>query len=190
MLTVNLLPEELRVIKKKTSRPPYLIYGMLGVVVFLLITVSFYFDYLAAGSELKQVESTWRTLEPQSKKLKNLEFEVEKLFRPEKEFLAHHAVSGRPLSQLLMLLSAQLPETSWLTEIQMLQKDGKQNLMVKGIVLPGKNTTGIEAVEIYVNQLQKEIADAKLSLTTTRQKISELEVTQFIANFDWMIEKK
>ena len=185
MLTINLLPEELRVRKKSSVQLPYLKYAVIGAAVFLLVTVSFYFDYLAAVREFLEVEKTWKTIQPQSQQLKSLETEVETVIKPERNFLSKHVVTGRPMTGFMISLSVLLPETAWLTEVKMEQKEGNQNLFVKGVVLPSKTSSGIEAVEKYVHELQLKVPEAKLSLTTTRQKISNLEVTQFIANFDW-----
>lgn len=185
MLTINLLPTEFRVQKKNTVQLPYLKYAIIGGIVFMLVTVSFYFDYLAAVREFAEVEKTWKTLQPQSTQLKALENEVETVIKPERNFLSRHVVTGRPMTGFMVSLSELLPETAWLTEVKMEQKDGNQSLFLKGIVLPNKNSSGIEAVEKYVHDLQGKVPEAKLSLTTTRQKISTLEVTQFIANFEW-----
>lgn len=185
MLAINLLPEELRIQKKSSVQLPYLKYAIIGGVVFMLVTVSFYFDYLSAVREFNEVEKTWKTIQPQSQQLKALETEVETVIKPERNFLSRHVVTGRPMTGFMISLSELLPDTSWLTEVKMEQKDGNQSLFVKGVVLPSKNSTGIEAVEKYVHELQLKVPEAKLSLTTTRQKIADLEVTQFIANFEW-----
>lgn len=185
MLAVNLLPQELRIQKKSTVRLPYLKYAIIGSIIFLLVTFSFYFDYLSAVHEYAEVEKTWKTMQPQSAQLKALENEVETVIKPERNFLSRHVVTGKPMTGFMVSLSQLLPDTAWLTEVKMEQKDGNQSLFLKGIVLPSKNSSGIEAVEKYVHDLQAQVPEAKLSLTTTRQKISTLEVTQFIANFEW-----
>lgn len=185
MLTINLLPEELRVKKKTTVNLPYMKFVILGGVIFFFVTVSFYFDYLSSAREFQEVERTWKTLQPQSQKLKALETEVETTIKPERNFLNRYVVTGKPMTGFLISLSQLLPDPAWLTEVRMEQKEGNQLLFVKGIVLPSKTSSGIEAVETYVHELQQKVPEAKLSLTTTRQKIGQLEVTQFIANFEW-----
>ncbi len=185
MLSINLLPRELRVKKKTAVTVPYMKFIIIAAAIFFFVTVSFYFDYLSSARELTEVERTWKTLQPQSLQLKSLEKDVETVIKPERNFLNRHVVTGKPMTGFLISLSQLLPETAWLTEVRMEQKEGDQSLFVKGIVLPSKMTSGIEAVEVYVHELQRMVPDAKLSLTTTRQKISQLEVTQFIANFEW-----
>ena len=64
------------------------------------------------------------------------------------------------------------------------KQDGGR-LFIKGLSLPSKEKSSIEAIEIYLHQLKEKIPDANLSLTTTRQTIEGTELTQFTANFAW-----
>jgi hypothetical protein len=184
MLRVNLLPEEFRVAKKNTQEVPYLKIAAGAAVLFSILTVWFYIDYNHSKGELKKMNATWATLQPQSAQLKALESEVESTLKPERTFLEKYVVTPKPMTYVLSWLSELLPDTAWLTEVKMEQKDGTQNIFVKGLVIPSKTQSSIEVIEGFIQKLKEKLPDAKLSLTTTRQKIEQLEVTQFIANFD------
>ncbi len=184
MLQVNLVPDELRIKVQNTQQLPYIKLAIGGAVLFFILTVWFYFDYLHVGGELKKMNAAWTTLQPQSQQLKALETEVETVLKPERDFLEKNVVTPKPITYVLSWVSELLPDTAWLTEIKTELKDGNQNIFVKGLVIPSKTQSSIEVIEIFIHNLQAKLPEAKLSLTTTRQKIEQVEVTQFIANFD------
>ncbi len=184
MLQINLLPEEFRIKRKSTQEVPYIKIGIGVGVLFTILTVWFYIDYQAASGELKKMNAKWTTLQPQSAQLKALETEVESTLKPERDFLTKYVTTPKPLTYILVWFSELLPDTAWLTEVKMEQKEGKQNFFVKGLVVPSKTQSSIEVIEAFIHKLNEKLPEAKLSLTTTRQKIEQIEVTQFIANFD------
>lgn len=184
MLQINLLPQEFRVKKKSETHVNYIKIAAGAGICFLILTVYFYFDYWSASRELKKMNAHWATLQPQSAQLKALEKEVETTLKPERNFLTKYVVTPKPMTYVLMWLSELLPDTAWLTELKMEQKDGEQSIFVKGLALPSKTQSSIEVIEDYIHKLKEKVPEAKLSLTTTRQKLSQVEVTQFIANFD------
>lgn len=184
MLQVNLLPEEFRIKVKNTQEVPYIKLALGGAVLFSILTLWFYIDYNHSQSELKKMTATWTTLQPQSAQLKALETEVETVLKPERNFLEKYVVTPKPMTFVLGWFSELLPDTAWLTEVKMEQKEGTQNIFVKGLVVPSKTQSSIEVIEKYIQQLKEKIPEAKLSLTTTRQKMEQIEVTQFIASFD------
>ncbi len=187
MIKVNLLPEEFRIVHKSPNQFPVMRVSILVGIFFMILTVFFYFDYLHASKELKTLTATWTTLQPQSAQLKALETEVESTLKPERDFLLRHVMTAKPLTFGMSWVNELLPESGWLTELRMEQGQGTQSLFIKGLVLPSKERSSIELIEVFLHQLKERIPEAELSLTTTRQKIEGAEVTQFTANFDWKV---
>ena len=188
MISINLLPEEFRVKKKRKSdgeQKPYLKLAAGGVVLFLIMTGYFYIDFLIASSRLKKVEKDWLAAQPQATELANLQKQVDTTLRPEKDFLASFVATGNPLTHILQWCSEFLPVSGWLSEVQLQRRGEGGDLLVKGYCLGNKEKSSIEQIETYLHELKTKMPDANLSLTTTRQKYEGVEITQFIANFVW-----
>ena len=152
---------------------------------FVLLTVYFYVDYLGAKAKLSTLRAEWSVMEPQSKDLQKLEQEVQNTLKPERDFLAAFVATERPLTHYLAWLSEALPEKIWLVELKMDRGANGESLFIKGLSLPSKEKSSIEHIENYLNQLKQKMPDADLTLTTTRQTTDNVEMTQFIANFQW-----
>ena len=185
MITINLLPEEFRTQPKSETSVSYLkIAAVFGVLIFFL-NAYFYADFLKAKGELKKVQAQWAALQPQAAELKKLEEEVEKNLKPEKDFLENFVTVKRPLTSLMGWTSEVLPESLWLTELQMEREGEGGYFLIKGLALSSKEKSSIDAIEIYLHRLKEKMPDSNLSLTTTRQTLEGRELTQFTAHFDW-----
>ncbi len=187
MIAINLLPEELRIKEKKIPKIPALKIAAGVGVVFVLLTLIFYIDFLMAKSKLGKLEKEWQTIQPQHQKLISLEQEVETKLKPENQFLNRFVTADRPLTHMMNWANEFLPSTMWLIEFKLERVGEGGKLFVKGLALPSKDKSSIEFIETYVHQLKEKITNANLSLTTTRQKIKNVELTQFIATYDWGI---
>ena len=185
MITINLLPQEFRTHEKKSFKIPALKWVAGAGVLFSILTLYFYFDFLGSRGRLKHLEDEWKVIQPQSVQLKKLEQEVSTELKPERDFLTQFVTAERPLTAFMIWLSEFLPETAWLNEVSMERKGEGGLLLVKGLALPSKTQSSIEQIEIYLHHLKEKMPDANLSLTTSRQKLQNVEVTQFIANFEW-----
>lgn len=185
MITINLLPQEFRVQPKSESNIPYVKIAIAAAVVFALLTLYLYGDLLFARTQLKKVQAEWAKVQPESLELKKLEDEVEKTLRPEKIFLESFVTAQKPLTLFMRWVSEFLPDSVWLTEFRMERKQDGGHFFIKGLALPSKEKSSIEAIEIYLHQLKEKIPEAHLSLTTTRQTLEGTELTQFTANFSW-----
>jgi hypothetical protein len=190
MITINLLPEEFRVQPKSTSNVPIKKIAIGVGAFFIILTVFFYIELLFVRAHSGQLDKQWVELQPRSAELKKLEQEVDVTLKPEKDFMERFVTSAKPLTYFWLWMSEFLPDTSWLTEVSMERKGDGGGLMVKGLTLNSKEKSSIEHIEIYLHKLKEKMPDANLNLTTTRVKISETEVTQFIANFDWGTKTK
>ena len=185
MITINLLPEEMLASKTKGHKIPVRKVGAGAGILFAVLTVCFYVDFLVASVRLRKLESQWNTLQPQSLGLKKLQGEVEGELKSERDFLKGSVTAEKPLTHLLLWVSEFLPESAWLTELQLDRAGEGGEFLVKGLCLPSKGRSSIEQIETYLHQLKGKMPDAVLSLTTTRQKIEGAELTQFTAHFGW-----
>jgi Tfp pilus assembly protein PilN len=185
MITINLLPEEFKVKEKKQLNIPALKIFIVAGAIFGIVTLFFYVDFWQAKFALSRLNKEWLVVEPQSQRLKQLQQDVENNLTPENVFLKRFVTSDRPLTFILGWVNDNLPPTGWLTQLQMDRAGESGKLLVKGLTLPSKEKSSIEHIEIFLNALKQKMPDATLSLTTSRQKIKDVEVTQFTATFEW-----
>lgn len=185
MITINLLPQEFRIQEKKSTKVPVIPIAIASGIILAAITLFFYADYWSAKSKLAEINKEWQFVQPQSVRLQALQQEVENKLKPENVFLNSFVTADKPLTYMLTWASEFLPSTSWLTEFKLDRVGEGGRLYLKGLTLPSKEKSSIEFIEVYLHELKKKIPDANLSLTTSRQRIKEVEVTQFIATFEW-----
>lgn len=190
MIQINLLPEELREKKKNVERVPLTKIGI-GVGVFMtLLTIGFYIDFLFSSVKCRTLEQTWEKAQPESGGLTQLQSEVEGILKQEKEFMERFVTTPRPLTHILMWVNEFLPERAWLVEFKLEREEEGGNILVKGLALSSKTQSSIEQIEAYLQKLKEKMPETQLSLTTIRQTFEGVELTQFIANFDWGKKKK
>ncbi|MDP3921385.1 MAG: hypothetical protein Q8R76_11330 [Candidatus Omnitrophota bacterium] len=188
MITINLLPEELRVVKTRTKEPvPWLKLAIGLGVLFVILTTYFFFGYLSARGKLKEASASWKVVEPQAVVLNDLEAEVEKVLSKEKQFLETTVTTERPLTNMLEWASQYLPSSAWLTQVKRRNDAEGNSIVITGLCLSTKEKTSIEQIEDYLHNLKTEIADAKLSLTTSRQIQYSVQVTHFVAVFEFIV---
>ena len=185
MITINLLPEEFRVVEKTPSKYPVIPIAIGVGVLFALLTLFFYFDYVSSNIRFGKLTKESATILPQSQKLKQLEQEVEETLKPENIFLNQFVIADRPATQMLFWVSEFLPEAAWLTELKLTREGEGGKIFIQGMSLPTKEKSSIEQIESYVHELKAKMTDANLSLTTSRQSIKTVEVTEFEANLEW-----
>jgi len=191
MIKINLLPQELRKAKKSVNRIPYVPLAIMGGVLFLLLTLFFYSDYLHARSAYEDVHKEWLRLNPLMGQLKALEKKIEIEMKGEKEFLEKSVLNTESITQVLSWVSEFLPPKGWLTELLAERVGEGFRLTLKGVVLPSRTQTGIEQIEEYLQKLKKKFpAKATLMLTTFKQPASKGEGTAFSADFEWGLPSK
>lgn len=185
MITINLLPEEFRAAEKKSSKYPVIPIAIGAGVLFILLTIFFYFDYISANISLNKLNKESVTILPQSQRLKQLDTEVQEILKPENVFLNRFVTADRPATPMLSWVSEFLPPAAWLTELKLTREGEGGKIFIKGMSIPTKEKSSIEQIEAYVHQLKAKMPDANLSLTTSRQNIKNVEVTEFVANLEW-----
>lgn len=185
MITINLLPPEFKVTEKKAGKIPGMKFLILGAVLFVLLTSFFYFDFLGSALKLTGMEKEWKQLEPQSVAVRALKDKIDKTVKPETDFLRTRVAVDKPLTHVLTWIHELLPETSWLIELRMDRSADRVIILLKGLVLPGKEKSSIELIENYMQALKARLGNAALNLTTTRQRMNDTNLTLFTANFEW-----
>ena len=191
MIKINLLPQELRIAKKSATRVPYIPFAILGTVLFLLLTLFFYGDYLRARSAYKEVHKEWLQVSPMMGQLKALEKKIEIEMKGEKEFLEKNILNTESMTRILSWTSEFLPSKGWLTEL-LVEREGEGcRLTLKGVVVPSRTQTGIEQIEAYLQALKRKLPPkTTLMLTTSKQAASKGEGTAFSAEFEWGVTSK
>lgn len=185
MIQINLLPEEFRLLENKKLDLPYLQYAILGGVLFALITLILFIDFLIVSVKLGGINKKWSIVQPQFQILNQLQAEVEGTLKKEKEFIEGYVTTQTFYTQIFMAASEYLPEATWLTEMKMDRTVGGGAFLLKGLVIPVKGKSSIEIIEKYVNEVKNKIPESALRLTTARQTVEKVDLTEFVANYTW-----
>jgi Tfp pilus assembly protein PilN len=190
MIKINLLPIECRKANKKASPIPYLPLIILGSVLFLLLTLFFYVDYLSTRTAYVKVRKEWIRLSPLMAQLKSMENKVDVEMKGEKAFLEANVLNTQPITRILMWASEFLPPRCWLTNLEIERQGEGSHLELEGVVFPSNNRTGIEHIEGFLNKLKMQLSTATLTLTTSKTSTKDVEGTSFVAHFEWGMVKK
>ena len=186
MIKVNLLPQELRKKKKSATRIPYTFLAILAGVLFLLLTVFFYGDFLKTRSAYKSVKADWTRLNPLMAQLKALETRSEVEMKGEKDFLEKNVLNTESMTRILFWVSEFLPPKGWLTELKAEREGEGCRLTLKGVVLASRTQTGIEQLEEYFQKLKVKLSpQTTVALTTSKEVKEKMGGTAFTAQLDW-----
>jgi hypothetical protein len=191
MIKINLLPQELRKGKASATRIPYVPLAVLAGVLFLLMTIFFYGDYLRARSAYKSVQKEWAALNPSMAQLKALETRIEVEMKGEKDFLEKNVLNTEPVTRMLLAASEFLPAKGWLTEFKAEREGEGCRLTLKGVVLASRTQTGIEQIEEYFRNLKTKLPpQTTVELTTFKESKNKTEGTAFNALLEWGVKQK
>ena len=194
MIKINLLPQELLKNKANATRIPYVPLALLAVVLFLLMTLFFYGDYLRARSTYKEVHKEWVRLSPLMAQLKALEKQVTVEMKGEKDFLEKNVLNTEPLTQILFWASYFLPPQGWLSELKADREGEGFRLTLRGVVLPSHKQTGIEQIEEYFQKLKTKLPpETLIALTTSKETQGagkKVEGTAFSGQLEWRVTHK
>ena len=190
MIKINLLPQELRKKKRTATHIPYIPLAILAAVLFSLLTLFFYGDYLMTRSAHKKVQKEWARLNPLMSQLKTMETRIEIEMRGEKDFLEKNVLNTESMTQMLFWASEFLPSKGWLTELKSEREGEGCRLILMGVVLPSRAKTGIEQIEEYMQKLKAKLPpQATLALMTSKETKGKTEGTVFAANWEWGVKK-
>ncbi len=191
MIKINLLPQELLKGKANAPRIPYIPLALLAGVLFLLLTVFFYGDYLKARSAYESVHKEWVGVSPLMAQLKTLEKQVAIEMKGEKDFLEKNVLNKESMTQMLFLASYFLPPRGWLTELKAEREGEGCRLTLKGVVLASRTQTDIEQIEEYFQKLKTELPpQTSVALTTSKGAQEKTVGTAFIAQIEWGVISK
>jgi Tfp pilus assembly protein PilN len=185
MIEINLLPEEFRSARKSGKQPPYVLLAGVVAGIFVLVSSVLYFDFLKQKSELRQITGQWEMSQPEYKILQQLQADLDGPVRSEREFMMRFVTTQRPLYVTLMWLSECLPNNAWLTDLRLERGLDGEALYIRGQVIPSGKKTSIEQIEAYLQALKIKMPDARITLSTSRQEIDKVDVTQFVTQFMW-----
>lgn len=188
MITINLLPEELRVTVKKTGgsgKNQVVRIVILLVAIFVLITLFFYVNFLTVSAKYSSVDKEWDKKRPEYKALTQLRDDIDGELKTEKDFMENFVTTHQPLTYILQWASEFLPENAWLSEVNMLREQGVGKLVVRGSAFSSKEKSSIAVIEEYLQHLKNNLPQGTLSLTTTRIEIGAIPITQFNATYTW-----
>jgi Tfp pilus assembly protein PilN len=185
MIEINLLPEEFKSTRKRGNQPPYIVISAVVAGIFVLASSVMYFDFLKQKNELQQITRQWEMSQPEYKILQQLQTDLEGAVRSEREFMMRFVTTQRPLYITLMWLSECLPSNAWLTDLRLERGLDGEALYIRGQVIPSGKKTSIEQIEAYLQALKIKMPDARITLSTSRQEIDRVDVTQFVTQFMW-----
>ncbi|OGW83736.1 MAG: hypothetical protein A2Z83_09455 [Omnitrophica bacterium GWA2_52_8] len=185
MITINLLPKEMRKIERSAQFTPAHKALIAAGVAFLLLSGFFYFDFWVTRFQLNSLKKKYKAMEPANVELTKLKDNVEKTLMPEKEFLEKMLLNARPVTPVLGWVNEFLPDNAWITEFRIDRERKNDQFLLKGLALPIDEQPSIELLEGYINRLKEKMPDAQLSLMTTRQLVDNVTLTQFSADFSW-----
>lgn len=163
----------------------YVPLGILFGVLFLLLTLFFYVDYLRVKFAFDGVYKEWKKLSPQMQELKALETRVEIEMRGEKEFFEKYVLNTTSIGRILQWISEYLPQGGWLTELKVEREGDGGKLVLQGVVLSVLAKTNIEQIEEYMGKLKEKLPRGSFSLTTAKQDEKKSGGTAFTATFNW-----
>lgn len=186
MILINLLPKEFEPVKLGLSSLKTRRVGVGIAVVFSILTLIFYFQYLYQLKIYTELRGHWATLEQTVRQVAQVKAELEGGVKNEKSFIEKYVTPNLTFTSLLSAISELLPESTWLVELQ-LERAGKGSTFVlKGMALPSRHETSIQEIEKYLRAIRDRLPPgAELLLTTSRHQKEKLELTQFTAVFKW-----
>ncbi|MFA6599396.1 MAG: hypothetical protein WC352_04380 [Candidatus Omnitrophota bacterium] len=185
MIEINLLPEEFKLAMTPPRKWPYAHALLAAASLFVVVTLFLYVDFQISKSKLMKIENEWVLMQPEFKILTQLKAEIEGNVKVEKDFMEKFVTTQRPLASMMMGLSEALPSGGWLNEVKLDRSALAESLLLRGMVVSAGTKTSIEQIEEYLQRLKEKMPDVLLTLTTTRQAVEDVEVTEFIAHLQW-----
>lgn len=186
MILINLLPKEFSPVKAGLPSLAIRRIGASIAVVFSVLTLLFYFQYLYQLKIYAELRERWSPLEQTVRQVAQVKAELEGGVKNEKGFIEKHVVPNLKFTALLNAINELLPESTWLVELQVERAVKGNTLVLKGVALPSRRETSIQEIEKYLRALRDRLPPGtNLLLTTSRQQKEKLELTQFTAVFKW-----
>jgi Tfp pilus assembly protein PilN len=206
MIKINLLPEEYRLVetRKRSFSPQKILFSAFFFV--LVASLYQFFVYANIRQRIHQLDLETAQLSEPSKEVEQLDQAINTKLVPEKSFLNQYVVPNFLVAEVLNVLSDALPESVWLSELNIRRDDGGIRLDVTGYSRITSKQIAVAQIQEYMNSvktkleeffLEKDPASAekkqdkdkiffkevKAILTTNLREISGAEAMQFTASF-------
>ncbi len=190
MITINLLPEELRLKEVKQIHIPYqkIAFGVFLIV--FVLTVYNLIVYLRVRSEYGALQKQWNQMAEKSLQADALESELGSSIIAEVDFYDSWVDPPLTTARILNLISDFIPKSVWLTEISFNRNKKNLDLVIIGLSQSGGGTSKLIDIQNFTNTLKSEMekftakSRLKVAITTSSKKTSEnTDLTQFTANF-------
>ena len=190
MITINLLPEELRLKEVKHINIPYqkIVFGIFLIV--FLLTIYNLIVYIRVRSEFGALQKQWNQMAEKSGQADALESELGSSINAEVDFYDSWVDPPLATARVLNLISDLIPKSVWLTEINFSRNKKDLNLVVIGLSQSGGATSKLVDIQNFANTLKSEMEKVtdksrlKVAITTSSKKTAEnTDQTQFTANF-------
>lgn len=195
MITINLLPEELRLKEAKQIHIPYqkIAFGVFLIV--FILTVYNLFVYIRVRSEYGSLQKQWNQMAEKSGQADALESELGSSINAEVDFYDSWVDPPLATARILNLISDFIPKSVWLTEINFVRNKKDLDLVVIGLSQSSGATSKLVDIQNFANTLKSEMekimakGSLKVAITTSSKKTAEnTDQTQFTANFSTPIE--
>ncbi|GEM_PF-2822292 len=199
MITINLLPEELRSKEVQQIHVPYqkIAFGIFSIV--FLLTIYNLIVYVRVRSEYRTLQKQWTQMADKSAQADALEKELGSSITSEVDF--YDTLVDPPLetAKIMNLISDLIPTSVWLDQINFSRKKKDLDLTIVGFSQSSGATSKLVEIQNFVNALKIEMEKyfaptsqinpasknhLKVSVTTSSKKTAEhTEIIQFTANF-------
>lgn len=187
MILINLLPPELR--REKGIRPLLRDQRKIAVMggIFLVgLTIVFYIQYQFGLRSLKGLQNRWYSFQKDVQRVTEIQKEMEKGVRGEKQFLDRYVTSSFPVTTILSAVSEFLPDSIWLVELKVSRQPKENTFLLKGFSVSFERRSSIQDIEKYLHDVKEKFPQkTELILTTSRQTKENRESTLFTAVFKW-----
>ena len=199
MITINLLPEELRFKEIKHIHIPYekIAFGVFFIV--LVLSIYNLIVYVQVRSEYGNLQKQWTQMAEKSAQADVLEKELGSSIMAEVDFYDSFVDPPLATAQVLNFISDLIPKSAWLTEINFNRKKKDLDLVVIGLSQSGGASSKLVDIQNFANTLKEEMqkflgpisqanlavkSQLKAAVTTSSKKTSENhDLTQFTATF-------
>ena len=199
MITINLLPEELRFKEVKHIHIPYqkIAFGIFFFV--LILTIYNLIMYVRVRGEYGTLQKQWNQLAEKSAQADALEQELGSAITAEVDFYDSFIDSPLATARILNLISDLVPKSVWLSEINFAWDKKDLDLTIIGFSRSVASASKLIDIQNFANTLKNEmdkfigpvsqvnqavINHLKVAVTTSSKKtLDNTDLTQFTATF-------
>ena len=199
MISINLLPVELRQVEKKESKIPIakILKIVYGIVIFLIVYNGIVF-FIVQG-QLRKMDAEFKQLKPASEQADKYSALIDKDLQPQKTFFTQYVVAKVYISEIMNHLSDLLPESMWFSQIRIRRDKETIRFDLEGYTRVTSKQVALAQIQEYINSVKAKLEElinrdegtgpsaklekVKVILSTNREQMGSVEVMQFNASF-------